>query len=151
MCPRKLSEIVSLFESVSDIERRDLLNRFAENSLEYAPEKDIDYDIIDMRKDPECSDAIGVFLKLLPDNGVRFAVFLGPKSQTLTRSLASILCRGFEGESLTAILQTPRTVIEQIVGTEFVRLRSRTVFYMLDRMQRAASRLCSEESFSTEL
>jgi cysteine desulfuration protein SufE len=49
--------------------------------------------------------------------------------------LAAILCRGFQGASAPEILDTDPQFVAEIVGGNLVRLRSRTVFYMLGRMK----------------
>jgi cysteine desulfuration protein SufE len=60
---------------------------------------------------------------------------LGPEVQTLTRSMASILCKGLEGSTPQEILDLPSDFVRRIVGTELVRIRSQTVYYVLTRIK----------------
>ena len=57
--------------------------------------------------------------------------------QTLTRALAAILCQGLEGATPTEVLTLPPDFVPKIVGSQLVRLRSQTVYYILTRMKNA--------------
>ena len=92
----------------------------------------------DVRKDDECTDEVGIYLTVDADNGTHFKVRLGPKVQTLTRAMTSILCRGLDGVSPEAIREIPQDFVPRIIGAELVRLRSQTVYYVLTRMKGAA-------------
>ena len=70
-----------------------------------------------------------------------FAVELGPRVQTLTRAMTAILCRGLEACTPAEVLALPSGVVPRLVGAELVRLRSRTIYYVLDRMKQAVQRL----------
>ena len=95
--PTKLSEIISLFESLPDAEKRDLLIVFADGAVRQAPREGETFDLEDVRKDEECTDTVGIFLKVNPDNSSHFRVTLGPQVQTLTKAMTSILCKGLRG------------------------------------------------------
>jgi cysteine desulfuration protein SufE len=61
--------------------------------------------------------------------------------QTRTRALGVLLCRGLNGSTLEQVLALDGSFVPRVTGTELVRLRSRTVYYVLRRMQEAAARL----------
>ena len=89
-----------------------------------------------MRKDQECTDTVGVFLRVDPaTGGARFRVTLGDQVQTLTRAMTAILCRGLDGATPSAVLDVPQDFVPKIVGSQLVRLRSQTVYYILGRMK----------------
>lgn len=135
--PQALMEIVALLEGMSEPERREMLVHYAESSAQYEPAEGAEYVVRDVRRDEQCTDTVGIFLRLDDAGKVHFAFSLGPKVQTLTRALASILARGFEGSPVTDVLDTGPEIVNRIVGSTLVRLRSRTVYYMLERMQQA--------------
>ena len=62
---------------------------------------------------------------------------MGPKVQTLTRALASILCETLEGATIEQVLTVKDECISQIVGEKLVRLRSQTIYYLIHRMRSA--------------
>lgn len=136
--PPALQEIIDFFEHLPESERRDNLISMAETVEAYAPRPGLPYEVEEVRKDPECSDIVGIFLQRDDGGHVHFAVTFGPKVQTLTRALAAILCRGLTGCTVTEILGLSPDFIPRIVGSELVRLRSQTVYYVLQRMKQAA-------------
>ena len=138
MYPGALPEIVALFDGLGETERRENLIAFAESAAQWQPSDGERFDFEDVRKDKECTDSVGIFLRCDGDR-FHFKVSLGPKVQTLTRALTTILCRGFAGCTPAEIEACPPEFIPEIVGTELVRLRSRTVYYVLERMKEAAA------------
>ena len=66
--PPKLSEIISLFESLPDPEKRDMLIVFADSAGNQAPRYGETFDLEDVRKDEECTDTVGIFLRVDPTN-----------------------------------------------------------------------------------
>ena len=66
-----------------------------------------------------------------------FRITLGPHVQTLTRAMGAILCKGLSGSRLEEIVDLPGDFVEKIVGSHLVRIRSRTVHYILKRMKGA--------------
>ena len=60
---------------------------------------------------------------------------LGPEVQTLTRAMTAILCKGLDGSTPQQILDLPSDFVTRVVGTELVRLRSQTVYYVLTRIK----------------
>ena len=138
--PEALQEMVNLFEPLPEAERRENLIANAEMADRYAPQSDVFYALVDERKDTECTDSVGIYLHLQADGRVSFAVALGPKIQTLTRAMTAILCRGLNGSSAAEILAVTPDFVSRIIGSELVRLRSRTVYYLLHRMQQAVRR-----------
>ena len=139
--PTKLSEIISLFESLPDAEKRDMLIVFADSAAHQAPREGETFDLEDVRKDEECTDTVGIFLKVDPDNSSHFRVSLGPQVQTLTKAMTSILCKGLEGITPQEMLDVPADFVPKIVGADLVRQRSQTVYYILTRMKSAATGL----------
>jgi cysteine desulfuration protein SufE len=136
--PAKLSEIILLFESLPDAEKRDLLIVFAEGAAQQAPREGETFDLEDIRKDEECTDTVGIFLKVNPDQSSQFRVTLGRQVQTLTKAMTGILCKGLNGAKLQEVLDVPADFVPKIVGAELVRQRSQTVYYILTRMKSAA-------------
>ncbi len=137
--PAKLEEIIELFEGLPEGERREMLITFAENAQKHEPPEDQDFDVVDVRKDEECTDEVGVYLSVDENGGSHFKVQLGPKVQTLTRAMTSVLCQGLDGISPDAVKNVPQDFVPRIVGAELVRLRSQTVYYVLTRMKGAAT------------
>jgi cysteine desulfuration protein SufE len=136
--PPKLSEIISLFESLPDAEKRDMLIVFADSAANQVPRSGESFDLEDIRKDEECTDTVGIFLKVNSDRSSQFRVTLGPQVQTLTKAMTSILCKGLEGVTPQELLDVPADFVPKIVGAELVRQRSQTVYYILTRMKGAA-------------
>ena len=138
--PSKLSQIIDFFESLSETERRENLVSFAERAKNWEPISNEQFDFEDVRKDEQCTDTVGIFLKV-KDGKLSFRISMGPKVQTPTRALATILCQVMEGSTLEETLAVNKECIAKIVGEKLVRLRSQTVYYLLSRMQSAASDL----------
>ncbi len=136
--PSKLSEIISLFEALPDAEKRDMLIVYADTAGRQGPREGEVFDLEDVRKDEECTDTVGVFLKVHSDHSSHFRVTLGPQVQTLTKAMTSILCKGLEGVTPQEILDVPADFVPKIVGADLVRQRSQTVYYILTRMKSAA-------------
>ncbi|MEM0897606.1 MAG: Fe-S metabolism protein SufE [Verrucomicrobiota bacterium] len=136
--PDNLQSIVDLFESLPEPERREMLINYAENSANCGPAEGEEFDLEDVRKDEECTDTVGIHLNVGEADAADFKVSLGPKVQTLTRAMTSILCKGLNGERLDVILATPDDFVPRVIGAELVRLRSQTVYYVLSRMKGAA-------------
>ncbi len=134
--PPKLSEIVDFFELLPEEEKRENLIAYADNAAHCALKPGDAFDLEDTRKDEECTDTVGVFLRVDPvDRGAYFAINLGPHVQTLTRAMTAILCRGLAGATPEQILDVPQDFVPKIVGGQLVRLRSQTVYYILSRMK----------------
>lgn len=135
--PPKLQSIISLFESLPEEEKRENLIAYAEQSRHQEPQPGESFDLEDIRKDEECTDTVGVFLKVHPDQRTHFRLTLGPQVQTLTKAMTSILCKGLEGSTVQEILDLPADFVPRIVGGQLVRIRSQTVYYILTRMKGA--------------
>src|ERR1700726_66699 len=127
--PKGLQTIVSFFESLPDQEKRDALISYADQARRHEPKAGETFDLEDVRKDEECTDTVGVFLRL--DSGARahFRITLGPQVQTITKAMTSILCRGLDGCILDEIMDLPADFVPRIVGGQLVRIRSQTVYY----------------------
>lgn len=139
--PAALNELITFFESLPEGERRENLIDLAAASASHAPQEGESFDLEDVRKDAECTDTVGVHVRVVDGGRVHFAISLGPKVQTLTRALTTILCRGLNGCALQEVIDVPQDFVPRIIGAELVRLRSQTVYYVLGRMKEAAGRL----------
>jgi cysteine desulfuration protein SufE len=133
--PEKLTQIVSLFESLPAPEKRESLISYASAAAKNAPREGESFDLEDVRKDEECTDTVGVFLKISSTRACEFRVTLGPQVQTLTKAMTSILCKGLAGCTPEEVLEIPADFVPKIVGVDLVRQRSQTVYYILTRMK----------------
>jgi cysteine desulfuration protein SufE len=133
--PPKLTEIIELFEYLPDEEKRENLIAYADQAKNQAPREGETFDLEDIRKDEECTDTVGVFLRVDNAGGAHFRISLGPQVQTLTKAMTSILCKGLEGVPVQAILDVESDFVPRLVGGELVRVRSQTVYYILTRMK----------------
>jgi cysteine desulfuration protein SufE len=135
--PARLQAIIDLFESLPEEEKRENLISYAEQARKCEPMSGEKFDLEDIRKDEECTDTVGVFLRAAEGRQVHFRVTLGEKVQTLTKAMTSILCRGLDGCLLEEVLALPSDFVPKIVGGQLVRIRSQTVYYVLTRMKTA--------------
>ena len=135
MYPRKLNQIINLFESLPEDERRETLVAYADNAKRQEPRDGETFDLVDVRKDDECTDTVGVYLHADEDGRAHIRMTLGPEVQTLTRAMTAILCKGLDGSTPHEILDLPSDFVTRIVGTELVRVRSQTVYYVLTRIK----------------
>ena len=135
MYPLKLDKIINLFESLPEDERRETLVSYADNARKQEPRPDEKFDLVDIRKDEECADTVGVYLLVDEKGKAHLRMTLGPEVQTLTRSMTSILCKGLEGTTPQEILDLPSDFVTRIVGSELVRIRSQTIYYVLTRIK----------------
>jgi cysteine desulfuration protein SufE len=133
--PTGLQKIVGLFESLPEQEKRDALISYADQARKWEPKEGETFNLEDVRKDEECTDTVGVFLKVGTEGAATFRVTLGPQVQTLTRAMTSILCRGLANSTVKEILEVPSDFVPKIVGGELIRARSQTVYYVLTRMK----------------
>jgi cysteine desulfuration protein SufE len=130
-----LDKIIHLFESLPEDERRETLVSYADNARSQEPRQGEKFDLVDVRKDEECTDTVGVYLHVDENGRAHIRMTLGPEVQTLTRSMTAILCKGVDGSTPQEILDLPSDFVRRIVGTELVRLRSQTVYYVLTRIK----------------
>jgi cysteine desulfuration protein SufE len=136
--PKKLESIIGLFESLPEEEKRENLIAYAEQAKKHEPRPGEAFDLEDVRKDEECTDTVGVFLKVDADKHSHFRITLGPHVQTLTKAMTSILCKGLDGCTPQEITDLPADFVPRIVGGQLVRIRSQTVYYILTRMKSAS-------------
>jgi len=137
MFPPRLQALVDLFSGLPENERRELLIHYANGSRRHAPRQGEVFDIEEVRKDAECTDTVGIHIRLGDGGRCHFRVTLGPEVQTLTRALTSVLCEGLDGAPAAEVLAVPDHFVDEIAGAELVRLRSRTVHYVFHRMKEA--------------
>jgi len=135
MYPKGLQTIIDLFQSLPDQEKRDVLISYADQAPKWGPKEGETFTLEDIRKDEECTDTVGVFLRVDEGDKAIFRVLLGPQVQTLTRAMTSILCHGLESTTVTEVLEIPNDFVPKLVGAELVRARSQTVYYVLTRMK----------------
>jgi cysteine desulfuration protein SufE len=133
--PKGLEKIICLFESLPEQEKRDALISYADQARKWEPKEGETFNLEDIRKDEECTDTVGVYLKVDNESRAAFRVTLGPQVQTLTRAMTSILCRGLDRATVTEVLEVPSDFVPKIVGGELIRARSQTVYYVLTRMK----------------
>ncbi len=139
--PPALNEVIEFFEMLPEAERRENLINYSDAAAACVPKDGETFEVEDVRKDEECTDTVGVYLRTDADDNAHFAITLGPKVQTLTKAMTAILCRGLNGSPINKILDTPADFVPRIIGAELVRLRSQTVYYVLSRMKTAAKML----------
>jgi len=137
MYPEPLNDLIDLFEHLPEQERRENLIVMSDSAKRQEPKEGETFDLEDVRKDEECTDTVGIYLKVDENDRAHFAVTLGPLVQTLTKAMTSILCRGLNGAKLQDILEVPADFVPRIIGADLVRLRSQTVYYVLSRMKTA--------------
>ena len=135
MYPGKLNKIINLFESLPEDERRETLVSYADNAKKQEPREGENFDLVDVRKDEECTDTVGVYLHVDENGRAHIRMTLGRGVQTLTRSMATILCKGLDGSTPQEILNMSSDFVTRIIGRELVRLRSQTVYYLLTRIK----------------
>src|SRR3954470_2215162 len=104
MYPSKLNKIINLFESLPEDERRETLVSYADSAKKQEPREGENFDLVDVRKDEECTDTVGVYLQVDENGRAHIRVTLGAQVQTLTRSMATILCKGLDGSTPQEIL-----------------------------------------------
>ena len=143
--PPKLAAIVSIFEGLPEDEKRETLISYADQAARCAPAAGETYDLEDVRKDEECTDTVGIFLKAGPARQVHFRVSLGPQVQILTKAMTSILCKGLDSSTIEEVLEIPADFVPRIVGGQLVRVRSQTVYYVLTRMKSACRAFLTRE------
>jgi cysteine desulfuration protein SufE len=135
--PPNLAGIVELFSVLPDEEKRENLIAYADGAARHAPQPGETFALEDVRKDEECTDTVGVFLRIDAGRRAHFRVSLGPQVQTLTRAMTAILCQGLDGTTPEQIVEVPQDFVPRIVGGQLVRLRSQSVYYILTRMKSA--------------
>jgi cysteine desulfuration protein SufE len=143
--PPVLAALVAFFEALPEVERRENLVAYAEKARSIAPRAGESFAGEDLRKDEQCTDYVGVFLRLNPGGGVTLRMTLGPEVQTLTRAMAVLLCRGLEGAQPGHIASLDPGFVSRLVGCDLVRIRARTVYYVLERIQECCRGLENRE------
>ena len=133
--PAKLNKIIHLFEILPEEERRETLVSYADVAKKQEPRAGEQFDLQDIRKDEECADTVGVYLHVDNQGKAQIRMTLGPEVQTLTRAMTAILCKGLEGTTPQEILDLSSDFVTRIVGSELVRVRSQTIYYVLTRIK----------------
>ena len=138
MYPAPLNDLIDLFEHLPEQERRENLIVMSDSAKKQEPKEGEAFELEDVRKDEECTDTVGVFLRVDANRVAHYRVTLGPQVQTLTKAMTSILCKGLEDATVDQVLEVPSDFVPKIIGAELVRARSQTVYYILTRMKSAA-------------
>jgi cysteine desulfuration protein SufE len=133
--PPKLNNIINLFETLPEVERRETLVSYADSAKKQEPRPGEQFELEDVRKDEECADTVGVYLHVDDEGKAHFRMTLGSEVQTLTRAMTAILCKGLDGATPQEILDLPSDFVTRIVGEQLVRVRSQTTYYILTRMK----------------
>lgn len=149
--PLPLQELIDLFEHLPEAERRENLINFADAAKACERREGEIFDLEDVRKDEECTDTVGVFVRLESGEKLYFAIELGPKVQTLTKAMTAILCRSLNGVPAAEILELPADFVPRIIGAELVRLRSQTVYYVLSRIKTAVKMLMDRRRLGSKV
>src|SRR5262245_64748096 len=97
MYPGKLNKIINLFESLPEDERRETLVSYADNAKRQEPREAENFDLVDVRKDEECTDTVGVYLQVDEKGKAHIRMTLGTEVQKLTSAMTAILCKGLVG------------------------------------------------------
>ena len=82
--PQALQQIIDFYEGLPDDEKREALINEAALAEQYAPEDGDDFDMEDVRKDSECSDTVGIFVKATGSDTVLFKISLGSQPEEFT-------------------------------------------------------------------
>lgn len=135
--PAKLSRLVAQFESLPEDVRRANLVAWAEQAGRHEPQPGETFDLEDVRKDEDCTDTVGIFLKVDRRRRVAIRIRLGPQVQTLTKAMAAILCEGLAHLTPEEIIAMPSEFVPKIAGSQLTRIRAQTVFYVLTRIRSA--------------
>lgn len=143
--PPPLREIIAFFEALPDDEKRENLILYADQAASHAPTESETYVLEDVRKDDECTDTVGIFLKREPNGDLILRVSLGAQVQTLTRAMTAILCEGLNGATPQEVADVPADFVPKIVGGQLVRVRSQTVYYVFGRIKAACQVLIRRE------
>ena len=133
--PPKLNNIINLFETLPEVERRETLVSYADSAKKQEPRPGEQFELEDVRKDEECADTVGVYLHVDGEGKAHFRMTLGSEVQTLTRAMTAILCKGLDGATPQEVLDLPSDFVTRIVGEQLVRVRSQTTYYILTRMK----------------
>src|SRR5947209_2216665 len=86
MYPTKLNKIINLFDSLPEDERRETLVSYADNAKKQEPHAGENFNLVDVRKDEECMDTVGVYLHVDENGKAHIRMTLGPEVQTLHRA-----------------------------------------------------------------
>src|SRR5207302_5937192 len=114
--PDKLNKIIDLFEMLPEDERRETLVSYADNAKKQEPREGEEFNLVDVRKDEECMDTVGVYLHVDEKGKAQIRMTLGPEVQTLTRAMTAILCKGLEGCTPQDSRGRPRDFVTGLVG-----------------------------------
>ncbi|HWG85966.1 MAG TPA: SufE family protein [Deinococcales bacterium] len=135
-----LDETVRIFERLPKETRIEGLIALADSLPRLAPEPTDSWDVVDVRKDQECLDVVGLYARR-EGEAVRLAASVGQEVTTLTRALTALFVENLDGESAKNILSVTPEVIPRVVGEALMKQRSNTGYYTLRRIHEAVRAL----------
>src|SRR5437899_11991794 len=103
MYPTQLNKIINLFESLPEDERRETLVSYADNDKKPEPREGENFDLVDVRKDEECTDTVGVYLHVDENGRAHIRMTFGPVVKTLNRSMTALRCKALERPTAQAM------------------------------------------------
>lgn len=136
-----LDGTVKLFESLPKETRIQGLIALAGSLPRFAPDETEPWDVVDVRKDHECLDVVGLYARRGPEGRVKLAATVGREVTTLTRALTALLVENLDGETPEAIRSVEPSLIPRVVGEALMKQRSSTAYYTLRRIHEAVERL----------
>jgi cysteine desulfuration protein SufE len=135
-----LENTVKLFEHLPKETRIQGLISLADSLPKFVPDQLEHYDVVDVRKDHECLDVVGLYAKRDGD-GVKLAASVGKEVTTLTRALTALFVENLSGETVDHILSVEPSIIPRVVGETLMKQRSNTAYYTLRRIHDAVREL----------
>jgi cysteine desulfuration protein SufE len=131
------------FEGLEKEGRIQGLIALADGLPKLAPQGGETWDVEDIRKDLECQDTVGLYLRR-DGTRVKLAAEVGDEVTTLTRALTALFVENLDGESSDHILGLDPNIVPRIVGDALMRQRSNAAYYTLRRLKEAVRALESE-------
>jgi cysteine desulfuration protein SufE len=143
MSLESLERTAQHFESLEKDGRIQALIALADGLLKLAPEDGERWDVKDIRKDLECQDVVGLFVRRDGER-VHLAAEVGQEVTTLTRALTALFVENLNGEQSADILAVDPNLIPRVVGESLMRQRSNSAYYTLRRLKEAVRALEGE-------
>jgi cysteine desulfuration protein SufE len=128
------------FEGLEKEGRIQGLIALADGLPKLAPLNGEAWDVEDIRKDLECQDTVGLYVRR-DGTRVKLAAEVGEEVTTLTRALTALFVENLDGESSDHILGVDPNIVPRIVGDALMRQRSNAAYYTLRRLKEAVRAL----------
>lgn len=136
-----LESNVRLFESLPKETKIQGLISLSESLPKLAPDESEPWDVVDVRKDHECLDVVGLYARRDDAGRVELAATVGREVTTLTRALTALFVENLSGETPEAIRSVEPSLIPRVVGEALMKQRSNTAYYTLRRIHEAVEQL----------